>query len=1053
MSTAAPPDPAAPAEVAPPVVAVVVTRNPGPFLEAALAALGAQDYPALSVLVVDAGSAHDLTSRVAAALPSAFVRRLGGDPGFGGAANEAIEAVQGATFFLVCHDDVVMDPTAVQVMVEEAYRSNAAVVGPKLVAVDDPSVILEVGRAIDRLGGSHTGIEKGEVDQEQHDAVRDVFYVSSAAMLMRADLFDELRGFDPETFPGAEDLDLCWRARLAGARVMVAPDARATHAEASAQRGASDTPSPRSLARNRVRAVMTCYSTKTLLWVIPVGIAVSFVEATALALTRRRTEAFANLGAWWWNLLHFGRLRPARRAAQALRRVPDGELRELQVSPGASVGSFLAQHRTESRIESLSDRGRDRLEAISESLRHPALVVFLGFLAILFLGSRSLVSHGVPDVGTFAPWTGVRSLLAELSSAWRHTGMGSTSSPPPALAMMAALGTVLFGAVGFAQTLVVVGALVAGPVGAFRLGRTIAGSHGAAAVTALAYGVAAVPRNAVANGRLGPLVLYALAPFLAVLVVRVGRFAGTSGTARRPLLGLAIVTAIATAWYPLAVLAPLAIAVAFVAASPAAKGCTESTRAVGAALVGGAGAALLLAPWTATLLGSGGDRGALGLAFSPRLDLVDVLRFQTGPNGAGFAAWGLLVAALGALVIADGPRLAWAIRGWVLAILGYAAVFLPARLVPDAAVPAPEAALALAALGIAIAAGIGTAAVAELLAAKRFDWRQVVGGLAMVGVVLGTFGFMGDAFDGSWRASDGWRNALAFAQDRQFEGQFRVLWLGDPAILPLDPTRIDGSVSYTLTRNGPGDVREYLRAPEKDADRVVARAVQVARSGETSRLGRMLAPASVRYVAVALRNGPGGSAGHTPADLARSLDSQLDLARVPSSPSALVLYENESWIPTRAVVSGKRASEVPTGSSDPLRAAVGLDLSGSRSLGDRPAPAGTVLLGEAFDSGWSASTGGRTLRHGDAFGFTNSWTLPSRGAVDIGHDGQGRVVLLLLLEVIVWIAALVWWSRGRRQAARTRVREPREVRLRDRPRDFIDDMASLGDDVDFWDPV
>ena len=255
MSTAAPPDPAAPAEVAPPVVAVVVTRNPGPFLEASLArprgtglpgAVGARGRCGLGARPRRAAS-H-------AALPSAFVRRLGGDPGFGGAANEAIEAVQGATFFLVCHDDVVMDPTAVRVMVEEAFRSNAAIVGPKLVAVDDPSVILEVGRAIDRLGGSHTGIEKGEVDQEQHDAVRDVFYVSSAAMLMRADLFDELGGFDPETFPGAEDLDLCWRARLAGARVMVAPDARATHAEASAQRDASDAPTADPFARTEPRA-------------------------------------------------------------------------------------------------------------------------------------------------------------------------------------------------------------------------------------------------------------------------------------------------------------------------------------------------------------------------------------------------------------------------------------------------------------------------------------------------------------------------------------------------------------------------------------------------------------------------------------------------------------------------------------------------------------------------------------------------------------------------------------------------------------------------------
>src|SRR5688572_24259719 len=188
MTTTAPPpepplsDPELPIQ-APAVVAVVVTRNPGSFFEDALVALAEQDYAALSVLVVDAGSTDDPTARVAAANPSAFVRRVSGTPGFGGAANEALGAVQGATFFLVCHDDAVLDPPAVRVMVEEAFRSNAAIVGPKLVRADNPEIILEVGRSIDRLGGSHTGIEPGEVDQEQHDSVRDVFYVSTAAML------------------------------------------------------------------------------------------------------------------------------------------------------------------------------------------------------------------------------------------------------------------------------------------------------------------------------------------------------------------------------------------------------------------------------------------------------------------------------------------------------------------------------------------------------------------------------------------------------------------------------------------------------------------------------------------------------------------------------------------------------------------------------------------------------------------------------------------------------------------------------------------------------
>jgi GT2 family glycosyltransferase len=286
MTTSAP-EAAAPA-VAPPVVAVVVTHDPGPHLEETLASFGRQDYPALTVLVVDAGSDADPTGRVGAALPGAFVRRVAWRPGFGGAANEALAAVEGAAFFLVCHDDVALDPSAVRIMVEEAYRSNAAIVGPKLVRADDPDVLLEVGRAIDRLGGSHTGIEPDELDQEQHDAVRDVFYISSAAMLVRVDLFHELEGFDPETFPGSEDLDLCWRARLAGARVLVAPDARVRHHEAAAARATVDAPDVTAVARRRVRVVLTCYSFATLLWVIPFGVLLSFVEAIVFLPTRRR---------------------------------------------------------------------------------------------------------------------------------------------------------------------------------------------------------------------------------------------------------------------------------------------------------------------------------------------------------------------------------------------------------------------------------------------------------------------------------------------------------------------------------------------------------------------------------------------------------------------------------------------------------------------------------------------------------------------------------------------------------------------------------------------
>src|SRR5690606_25446332 len=125
-------DAAAPAATAAPaVVAVVVAHDPGDWFEETLAALADQDYPNLEILVVDAASEVELKARVGHAAPGAFVRRLAENSGFGTAANEVLEVVEGAAFYLICHDDIAPDRDAVRLLVEEAFRSNAAIVGPK----------------------------------------------------------------------------------------------------------------------------------------------------------------------------------------------------------------------------------------------------------------------------------------------------------------------------------------------------------------------------------------------------------------------------------------------------------------------------------------------------------------------------------------------------------------------------------------------------------------------------------------------------------------------------------------------------------------------------------------------------------------------------------------------------------------------------------------------------------------------------------------------------------------------------------------------------------
>ena len=224
-----------PEQAAPAVVAVVVACGPGTWLDEALYTLATQDYPNLSVLVVEVGADDRVADRVAKLVPDAHFARMAPGTTFAQAANKALEMVEGAAHVLVCHDDVALAPDAVRLLLEEAYRSNAGLTCPKFVSWDNPDRLLSVGMGADHLGVVHPLVEPGELDQGQHDAAREVFVAPSGAVLVRRDLWRALGGFSTATSAPGEDLDISWRAHLAGARVVVAPQARVRHLEAGAK--------------------------------------------------------------------------------------------------------------------------------------------------------------------------------------------------------------------------------------------------------------------------------------------------------------------------------------------------------------------------------------------------------------------------------------------------------------------------------------------------------------------------------------------------------------------------------------------------------------------------------------------------------------------------------------------------------------------------------------------------------------------------------------------------------------------------------------------------
>jgi GT2 family glycosyltransferase len=119
-------------------------------------------------------------------------------------------------------------------MVDAAEQiEDVGIVGPKVVDWEDPRVLREVGRSTDRFGFPYSPLEDGELDQGQYDRVREVLFVSSCAMLISRAARERTGLPDERLAAHHDDLDLCWRARVAGFRVVMTPLATARHRGAS----------------------------------------------------------------------------------------------------------------------------------------------------------------------------------------------------------------------------------------------------------------------------------------------------------------------------------------------------------------------------------------------------------------------------------------------------------------------------------------------------------------------------------------------------------------------------------------------------------------------------------------------------------------------------------------------------------------------------------------------------------------------------------------------------------------------------------------------------
>ncbi|MFE3519732.1 glycosyltransferase family 2 protein [Streptomyces sp. NPDC059166] len=1033
------------------VTAVLVSHDGARWLPRVLDGLLGQERPVQDVVAADTGSADDSARLVTEALGAERVLHLARRTSFGTAVDEATRTAGVLTpddlpylkrpsgwdpvtrswrddaydmpelphgepvqWLWLLHDDSAPEPDALAELLRVVDNDrHAAIVGPKLRGWYDRKQLLEVGVSIANSGRRWTGLDRREQDQGQHDQVRTVLSVSSAGMLVRRDVWEELGGFDRRLPLMRDDVDLCWRAHLAGHRVLVAPDAVLRHAEASARERRPIDCAGRSVSSpHRVDKAGAVYTMlvnargKQLPWALVRLLVGTLLRTLAYLVGKVPGQALDEVAGLFGTLLRPGRILAARRA-RGKGAVDAAELRSLFPPAGATVRATVEQIAGNFGSRTDSDSGGSRHGVVESGPggddadfleieqfarlkkvgRKPGPVLFLVLLLVSLVACRSLLGGGALAGGALLPAPAdVSDLWARYADGWHPVGTGGTQAAPPYLGVLAALSALFLGSTGFALTVLLVCSVPLAGLTAYFASRPLLESRLLRAWASIAYAFLPAATGALATGRLGTAVLAVLLPLIARAAVAAYGLRGGGSTARgtwRATWAYTLLLTLATAFTP--IVWPLAVVLGIGALVLR----RNDIAAYGPRFLALAGTPMLiLAPWSLSLLSSPSgfleEAGLdLGTGTASALDLLGIS--PGGPKAAGgILLLGIVLAALAALLRGERQfaiRAAWAV---VLVSLAFAAVSNgsgwagPATLVYGAA--------------LLVAALLGADGARTRVAALSFGWRQPAAALialaAALAPALAAVSWMVGGAAGPVERRDPVQVPAFVAEESGTRDQPRTLVLGGSS---------PGAVSYTLVRGSGarlGDA-ELTAAGGSNArlDKVVANLV----AGSGADQGSQLSGFAIRYVLV--RDGASR-------ETSRVLDSTPGLSRL-SQLDGSALWRVDRQVSRLAIVpAGEDAEPVPVG-SQAVEAHTEVPAGG----------AGRVLrIADAADPAWQATLNGRALKPKTVDGWAQGFELPAEaGTLDLTYDTPVTHTAWVWAQIALGVVLVVLALPGRRR--------------------------------------
>lgn len=302
---------------------IIPTFNGLRFLPTCLDALHRQTYTRREIIVVDDASSDDTLAYLQAEQPAVRVVALASNRGLATACNAGAATAQGDILVMLNNDTEVERPWLAELVLPFAHPEVGSVAS-KMLLFDRRTILHNTG---DLMGADGIPRNRGvwEEDRGQYDQQTAVFGGCGGAVAYRRAMWEEAHGFDEDLFMYMEDVDLAWRAQMAGWTARFAPRARVYHHLSATGGGAlASYYTGRNtiwvLYKNMPGALLRRY------WPRIVAAQLKIAGAAAWAGLRGGEAARARLRGQRDGLRTLTSLRAKRTAVQAARRVTDEEI-------------------------------------------------------------------------------------------------------------------------------------------------------------------------------------------------------------------------------------------------------------------------------------------------------------------------------------------------------------------------------------------------------------------------------------------------------------------------------------------------------------------------------------------------------------------------------------------------------------------------------------------------------------------------------------------------------------------------------------------------------